>query len=223
MNSSVENMITGLFEFHFIVDSHDPLTEAHLFSVSQDLANDPDLINPRPTCAQTFYGKYPRQPMLTARFQGSETDAVTKATSIESILNKAGLRVIRLKVEAAAHNTGVDQDHQPNRYFEFHFKVPIASNAEWTRVETECRKFGAHLFFNPYSRTGRMQPVVTLRRYTSYAEAEADVTQLVKSLVQAGFPEPNGIEREYSILDSNVHLDEDWLFRGDPQNFITVA
>ena len=117
-------MISGLFEFHLIVDATDPLTEARLFAVCQDKQKDATLINPRPTCAQTFYGKYPRQPMLTARFSGTEAQALAKASALEADLETAGLEVLRVKVEAMAHNEGVDGDTTPYRYFEFHFKVP---------------------------------------------------------------------------------------------------
>jgi hypothetical protein len=199
------------------------LTEARLFCVCQDLATDPRLINPRPTCAQTFYGKYPRQPMLTAHFSGTQEEALAKVGLLQRYLESNQLRVLRVKVEAMAHNDGVDKDTTPGRYFEFHFKVPIVTNTQWNQVDTVCKRFGAHLFFNPYSRTGRMQPVVTLRRYTStYAEAEKDLNQLLGALADAGYPEPAGIEREYSIMDSNVYLDEDWIFRQTPENFITV-
>ena len=214
--------ITGLFELHLIIETT-PFSEATLFSFCVDKRNDKRLILVRPTCAQTFYGKYPRQPMLTAMFNGNEEEAVAMARSLAVEMCSAGMTVTRVKVEAMASNIGVPTQDASCRYFEFHFKVPIASSTEWKRLNDACVPHGAHLFFNPYSQTGRMQPVVTLRRYvSSLEEALKSLEQLIVSITQKGFPAPDGIEREYSVLDSNVYLDEGWLFKGQPDNFIIV-
>jgi hypothetical protein len=156
-------MISGVFEVHLIVQ---PCDQAQLFSFSLDKKNDQQCINPRPTCAQTFYGKYPNQPMLTFWFRGTEFEAIEYAQKTQTEMTQEGMDVLRLKVEAMAHNEGVPTtaEETKNRYFEFHFKVPIANSKEWERLKLICLKHGAHLFFNPYSQTGRMQPVVTLRR-----------------------------------------------------------
>jgi len=107
-------------------------------------------------------------------------------------------------------------------YFEFHFKVPVTCNAEWDAVRDLCLPFGAHLFFNSYSKGfGYMQPVVTLRRYdVDYKTAEADCQDLIKAVVAKGFEEPEKVHHEFSVLDTDVHYDENWLFTGDPRNFI---
>ena len=219
--------ITGLFELHLIIEPT-PYSEAKLFSFCIDKKDNGGLINLRATCAQTFYGKHPRQPMLTSMFRGTEEEAVTMARSLETEMTTEGMVVTRVKVEAMASNAGVPNSTTQNvpscRYFEFHFKVHISSSAEWNRLNQACVPHGAHLFFNPYSQTGRMQPVVTLRRYvSSFEEALSSLDQLISSTTTAGFPSPDGVEREYSILDTNVGLDEGWLFRERPDNFITVV
>lgn len=125
--------------------------------------------------------------------------------------------VARVKVEAMASDVQAEEGH----YFEFHFKIPITS-AEWIKLQNVCMPHGAHLFFNPYSQTGRMQPVVTLRRYVpSLDDAIVSLDRLLEVITKEGFPYPDGIEREYSILDTNVYLDDGWLFRTFCDNFIT--
>jgi len=117
-------------------------------------------------------------------------------------------------------NQGVPENCEDIHYFEFHFKVETKTNEQWNLVSEICAKYGSHLFFNPYSKTGTMLPVVTLRRYdVSKSSAKEELEKLQKELKDAGF-ELSSTEQEYSIWDSRVEMDRGWLFVDNPREFI---
>lgn len=216
----------GIFELHLIIEAT-PTSEAQLFAFCQDKRGTSKLINLRATCAQTFSGKFPRQPMVTLMYLGTQEEALTTISSLAEEMTAQKMNVIRLKVEAMTSNLDVPQVSPTSEqtanlpYFEFHFKIPTSSSEDWEKVRSVCLPHGAHLFFNPYSQTGRFQPVVTLRRYVEdVTKANIHLESLLQDITTAGWARPESIEREYSVLDTNVYLDEDWLFSGSPQNFI---
>lgn len=208
----------SIFETHIIVA---PSDQGLLFAFAKHF-NHTGVINPRATCAQTFYGLHPVQPMLTYWYSGQQEDAVHLANKTAADMNAFGMNVARVKVEASISGSVVPAEATGCHYFEFHFKVNVPTNEDWNRLAEICATHGAHLFYNPYSKTGTMVPVVTLRRYdTAKRQALVDVETLVQSLDLVGFEIIGGMEREYSVVDSNVHLDKGWLFEDDPKNFIT--
>lgn len=214
------NMIRGTFEVHLITK---PALEPELFGYVTDLlhSQSPHVIRPRPTCARSLYGDHPVQPMLTF-FTTGTVDGVTKLVQeIEHDMEKHGLPVLRTKIEAMVHNEGVPPslpDAEGTNYYEFHFKVDITGIADWNRLVKIITPYGAHLFFNPYSKT--LTPIVTIRRYTSLEDLEGTYADLHYLITEAGFTVSDP-EREYSVYDSNVDLDRNWLFRESPSNFIT--
>jgi hypothetical protein len=54
------------------------------------------------------------------------------------------------------------------------------------------------------------------------AEAEKELEGLLENLKLADFHASESVEREFSILDTNVFLDDGWLFAQNPENFIVV-
>ncbi len=216
---TTQQQIEGLFEVHLIVRVGD---QARLFAFYNDHST--QWIRPRPTCAQAFYGLYPTQPMLTLWLRGTDKSVLKEAGGIMSLMEKEGMNVIRLKVEAMPGSTGVPESVQDYQYYEFHFKVAIGHSREWHKLAKICAQYGAHLFFNSYSQTCRFKPVVTLRRYDStFEDAEKALNDLRDDI--SNHPEfimSSGIDKEYSVLDSNVLLDDGWLFsNGEPKRFIT--
>lgn len=207
-------MIKGLFEVHLITK---PEHQSALFGYITNLNND-KLIRPRPTCAHSLYGNYPIQPMLTFWINGTVEDVTHTVKDIETDMNSKNIPVIRTKIEAMAHNEGVPNECPEHHYFEFHFKVDIKNTTDWNKLVELITPIGGHLFYNPYNKT--LKPIVTIRRYTSLADLENIYKNTVDLLKTHGL-ESDSLEREYSVFDSNVHLDENWLFTGRPQNFIT--
>lgn len=217
--------IEGLFEVHLITK---PEYQTQLFGYITDLHLNffaKRLVNPRPTCAHALYGDHPIQPMLTFWVSG-ESEEVTALVFIiaEDMLQKS-IPIVRVKIEAMAHNQGVPDVCMGDHYFEFHWKVDIKSTADWNQLVQILTPFGGHLFYNPYSKT--MKPIITLRRYTSLTDLEALFVSVKRLLKEEGRRpnRPEGFEceapeKEYSVYDSCVDLDRNWLFRDDSRNFI---
>lgn len=203
----------GTFEVH-IITTADKQTE--LFAFITDL-NNTNITRPRPTCAVAKYGDYPVQPMLTFWCHGTLDKVNNIADEIIIDMINQNIPIIRTKIEAMAHNKGVPDVCTGEHYFEFHFKVAITSTKDWNDIVHLITPFGAHLFYNPYNKT--MTPVVTIRRYTSLTDLEK-VYQEVKHLLEDKQFTLTPTEKEYSVYDSDVNLDKNWLFEDTPQNFI---
>lgn len=209
-------MIKGLFEVHLITK---PEYQSALFGYITNLNND-KLIRPRPTCAHSLYGNHPVQPMLTFWINGSVNEVTETVKGIESDMNNKNIPVIRTKIESMAHNDGVPDKCDQEHYFEFHFKVNIKNTGDWNKLVELITPFGGHLFYNPYNKT--LKPIVTIRRYTSLTDLES-VYKTVIDVLKANGLESDSLEKEYSLFDSNVYLDQNWLFIEEPRNFITQA
>lgn len=216
----------GLFEVHIITK---PEYQTQLFGFITNL-KDSRLVRPRPTCAHALYGDCPVQPMLTFWLSG-HIDEVTKIVSnIESNMTDYKIPIIRTKIEAMPHNDGVpasvdnpeeSTSERPQAYagyFELHFKVKISNTSDWNEIAELIIPYGGHLFYNPYNKS--LNPIVTLRRYTSLADLE-NVFSHVKKILEDRKFSLTSPEKEYSVYDSNVNLDKNWLFEGKPTNFIT--
>lgn len=206
-------MIKGIFEVHLITE---PQYQTQLFGYITNLKNE-RLIRPRPTCAHALYGDYPIQPMLTFMVNGFLDEVTTIVSDIEKDMNVKQIPTIRTKIESMAHNEGVPENCSDDNYFEYHFKVGINGTKQWNDIVKLVMPFGAHLFYNPYNKT--LNPIVTLRRYNSLDELDSVYNKVKVLLENNGFT-LTSLEREYSVYDSNVNLDKNWLFQGEPTNFI---
>lgn len=205
----------GLFEVHLITT---PEYQTQLFGFITNL-NDKRLIRPRPTCAHALYGDYPVQPMLTFWLNGNIEDVKSIVYEVEDELRKI-VPIIRTKIEAMAHNQGVPTICTKDHYFEYHFKVLITSTADWNRLVQLITPYGAHLFYNPYNKS--LQPIVTIRTYTSLDYLDEIYQDVIKVLEENQFTH-HELEKEYSVYDSDVHLDKNWLFTEKENNFITTV
>lgn len=203
----------GTFEVHLITN---PDCQTKLFGYITNLTNK-NLIRPRPTCAHALYGDYPIQPMLTFWINGTINDIIDVVNDITMDMIKHDIPIIRTKIEAMAHNKGVPNICEDESYFEFHFKIEITNTKEWNDIVKLITPFGGHLFYNPYNKT--LNPIVTLRRYTSLDDLETTY-DIVKTILETNNYKLSSLEKEYSVYDSNVYLDQNWLFKEDPTNFI---
>ena len=207
-------MMKGMFEVHLITT---PENQTKLFGYITNL-NNKYMINPRPTCANALYGDYPVQPMLTFWLNDNieEVKKIVDNTVLD--MNDQGICIIRTKIESMAHNKGVPEKCKDSNYFEFHFKVEISNTNEWNDIANLIIPFGGHLFYNPYNKT--LNPIITIRRYTSLNDLET-IYSKIKSLLERHNYKLTAPEKEYSVYDSNVNLDKNWLFDDKPTNFIT--
>ncbi len=207
-------MITGLFEVHLITT---PESQNKLFGYITNITN-PKIIRPRPTCSNSLHGDYPVQPMFTFWFNGTTESVTDMVREVEKDMNDNQIPIIRTKIESMAHNTGVPLEISDDHYFEFHFKIKIYSTKDWNNIVNLISPYGAHLFYNPYNKS--LNPIVTIRRYEPLQQLE-DVYLNVKQLLEDNEYELSEPEKEYSVFDSNIALDKNWLFKGSPTNFIT--
>lgn len=201
-----------MYEVHLITTIQ---YQTQLFGYIANL-NDSRLIRPRPTCAHTLYGDYPIQPMLTFWIHGEYNNILNIVTFIENDMNNKGIPVLRTKIEALAHHATMAESH----YYEFHFKVKNINTSSWNELVHLITPFGAHLFYNPYSKT--LDPIGTIRSYDSLQQLQDIFNDLLALLTEHGFTITE-IEKEYSMLDTNVALDKNWLFHTEPHQFITTV
>lgn len=216
--------IWGNFEIHLITK---PEKQMQLFGCIENIKarNDKHIIRPRATCAYALYGKHRFQPMMTFWSHGSESEVTKKANEVANYLNSRDVPVIRLKIEAMAHNDNVPNAVTENHYFEFHFKVQgLEGTKDWDRLVDLTVPHGVHLFHNPYNKN--LVPILTIRSYVSLTDLEERYERLLKALenyceINEKFSVDLHVEKEYSVLDTDVNLDEDWLFQDNPTNFLT--
>jgi len=158
--------------------------------------------------------------MVTYWFNGKVEMAIQMAKTVTKKMEEFGMTILRVKVEAMAMNQSISKCSGPH-YFEFHFKVEIKDMGEWDKLAKVCLKHGAHLFFNPYSHKGYFVPVITLRRYDcKKEEAVKALEDMIAEVEKDGFKKQEKTQSEYAVLDSNVWLDEDWMFTTEPKNII---
>ncbi len=206
--------INGLFEIHIIVSECD---QSKLFAFVLN-NRDKDLIRLRPTCAYSLYGDHPIQCMMTFWLRGNESFVRNKVNTLNDTL-KTSFNILRIKIESLAHNSNVNDECENENYFEYHFKVNIESTEEWNKTAKIILPYGGHLFYNPYNKN--INPIVTIRRYTSLSDLDNVYQKVAKLLKDNSLKVEDTVEKEYSIYDSNVFLDKNWLFTETPKNFIT--
>ncbi len=207
-------MITGLFEVHLITN---PECQNKLFGYITNI-NNPKIIRPRPTCSNSLHGDFPVQPMFTFWFSGTTVSVTDMVKDVKQDMQNNDIPIIRTKIESMAHNNGVPSEISDDHYFEFHFKIKISGTKDWNKVVNLISPYGAHLFYNPYNKS--LNPTVTIRRYEPLQHLEG-VYLVVKELLESEGYELTEPEKEYSLFDSNIYLDKNWLFKDTPTNFIT--
>jgi hypothetical protein len=163
------------------------------------------------------HGDTPSQPMLTVRGSGTLADLHRLADGWRADLAAKGLRVLRVKIEAAPWNEGVpesDLDASDELYFEHHVKVLLPSDdthavdqLRWAIVEN-----GANVSRNARRRRGRHEErFVTQRcRGVGRATARTRLDALLAVLRDGGY-EVVEVEEEYVVHDDALHVDNGWL------------
>lgn len=163
----------------------------------------------------------PVQSMTCLRVLGSIESALQAARELGAALETQGFPTQRIKIEAAPWNSGVpvtaqDAAHEPaGRYFEFHARLIIPTDADLSGLARLCQIQGAHLSRNPLkTRLDRQQErFITLRvAETGRREAEGKAAVLTRHLEQAGWTIEDTI-MEYCLYDDHRALDAAWEAR----------
>ncbi len=162
-------------------------------------------------------GDTPSQPMLTVRGSGTLDDLHRIADAWRADLAEKGLRVLRVKIEAAPWNEGVpasDLDASDELYFEHHVKVLLPSDDHLAvdRLRWAVAGNGANVSRNARRRRGRHEErFVTQRcRGVGLATARTRLDALLAVLRDRGY-EVLEVEEEYVVHDDALHVDRGWL------------
>jgi hypothetical protein len=197
--------ISGVFEIHISVDP-EQIARLRLFTMKHKM---------KPILAVAQHGENPNQLMISKWTTGSVSVATERAKDIAAQLTDAGLRVVRVKVEAMASNAGVPQapnnDTSPSHYFEFHIKIPVADDRDWDELEKLASSHGCGVSFNAFK--DAVAALFTLRVAASrgYCVAEKMKDDLLAEIARAGFVAGGEVQREFSVLDTSPHYDAGWL------------
>lgn len=197
--------VSGVFEIHISVDP-EHIARLRLFTMKHKM---------KPILAVAQHGENQNQLMISKWTTGNASAAIERAKEIAAQLEGAGLRVVRVKVEAMASNAGVPQnpndDTSPSHYFEFHIKIPVADDREWDELERLASEHGCGVSFNAFKDT--VAALFTLRVAASrgYCIAEKMKDDLLVEIARAGFVAGGEVQREFSVLDTNPNYDAGWL------------
>ncbi|MEJ2857890.1 MULTISPECIES: nucleotidyl transferase AbiEii/AbiGii toxin family protein [unclassified Saccharothrix] len=162
-------------------------------------------------------GETPSQPMLTVTGSGTLEDLHRLADGWRADLAAAGLRVLRVKIEAAPWNEGVpasDLDASDELYFEHHVKVqlPFGKRDMVDRLRWAIAGTGANVSRNARRRRGlHEERFVTQRcRGVGLATARTRLDALLAALRGGGYKVLE-VEEEYVVHDDALHVDRGWL------------
>lgn len=160
------------------------------------------------------------QPMATWRRNDTILpNVLAEATERARLLERIGLFVVRVKIEADSSNDDVPSTErdallQPSgNYFEHHVKLRRVVAAGRELLLRVCLEHNAHLSQNAFREPaeGFEERFVTLRSYQMGRSAsEERLNYLLAALDLAG-EQIIDVESEYVVHDSNLALDAGWL------------
>lgn len=161
-----------------------------------------------------------QQPMASWRRAGTILpEVLEEARQRASVLEAAGFRVVRVKIEADPANEQVPMTNDAASlepagcYFEHHVKLRRHVDSGRDLLLQICHRHSAHLSHNAWRKSvdGMEERFVTLRSYqVGCSEAEQQLQNLLAALQVAG-EHVLEVESEYSVYDSNLALDDGWL------------
>jgi hypothetical protein len=213
----VDGDITGDFHVHLTVDA------GHVHGAAGGLAAVAGRHGLSHTRIVLSHGEVPDQPMLTGRVHGTLPEARARADHWVRALDTEGLRVVRVKVEAAAGNRGVPRhDAQawsapPERHFEQHVKV-LLDAADVPRLTAVATGLGSHVSRNArrVRDDGAEERFVTRRAHgIGLDTARTGLGRLLDGLRDNDFTVIE-VEEEYVVHDSNPGTDAGWAGSGRP-------
>lgn len=163
-------------------------------------------------------GATPSQPMLTVAGSGTLAELHGLAARWRADLVTAGLRVLRVKIEAAPWNEGVprfDEDADEDLYFEHHVKVllPAGDCRALSALTSAVQDHGARPSRNARRKhdDSYEERFVTQRCHgVGRPVARARLDALLAALRDGGF-EVLEVEEEYVVHDDAPHVDRGWL------------
>ena len=184
--------------------------ELHLTCGAMDAARIPSFVEVceqvglKPLLIDLAHGEQKQQPMATTWLRGDLAEAKAEAVALAQWLARAGMAVLRVKVEAPIQ--GHECLSRPDEYFEWHGKLRVH---DASALQHLCERDGARLWRN--SLKGQTDACfVTLRSREALDGFKARVAALADQLERQGWPLLKQ-ETEICLLDSRESLDAGWL------------
>ncbi|GAM20813.1 hypothetical protein SAMD00019534_039880 [Acytostelium subglobosum LB1] len=212
---------SGLFEIHITVknDEHAPSLDTFRQVCSTTGC--------KPVLIELPKGQHPTQMMTSSYHRGTLIEIQSLAYELANKFICNNFTITRIKIEIMFSCVGVpltDLDAQqvsPENYFEFHIKLNLPANQDYVLLHQLIDKHQAHLSKNAFKAnndTGEQQRFVTMRMYhIGKDKAEARYLACLQDLEDNNFKVDSKM-REYSIYDSNVHLDAGWIEKSTSQH-----
>jgi hypothetical protein len=165
-------------------------------------------------------GMQVEQPMATWRRDDTVLpDVLAEATERAQDLERAGVAVVRVKIEADPSNDDVPTSDSAAllqgscNYFEHHVKVRREAAAGYELLLRACLDHAAHLSRNAWRKAaeGFEERFVTLRSYRMGRFASEQQLQRLLAALEGAGEQIIDVESEYTVHDSNLALDAGWL------------
>lgn len=197
---------SGLFEIHISVDPT-KIADLRLFCIKEN-------IKPILACSKTGTNK--NQLMISKWTNGNYIKAFQIMHDISEKLNKNNITVVRSKIEAMQSNNDIPQDENniftdEYFYFEYHMKYIVKNSDEYDMLEKYVNMFGGAVSFNAFKEN--INALVTLRIAGTRGlnKATKMKNEFIDKLKNHDFNFTCEIQREFSVYDSNVKYDDEWL------------
>lgn len=207
-----DEILNNLKEFRGTFDVHVTVDEKQVYIVNQYC----NLNKIGLAYAIGKTGRHNQQLMTSTLVQNTTgATALLDAVTLAKNLEKQGITVLRIKLEAMAENPAVENfkktnEYKKNRcyYYEFHFKVSIRSEEDQKLLEKLCDKHKVSYAINFLSKN-RFDPLISFRTRGDYKKSlklrQAFIDDLVKHQLT---PLSDGTHYEFTIFDNNYGLDE---------------
>lgn len=156
--------------------------------------------------------------MTSSVFYGENAGAYNKAWEISFFLKERGYDVVRQKIETIPWHPAAPSDKHANPfmpkncYFESHIQI-ITTTDRKSELEVIAHKNSAHLSRNFFKKVSDNEYIImlTLRKKEGTYEKFTKELEVLKSDVLAANFVTKKIEVEFSIYDTNLSHDYNWI------------
>lgn len=159
--------------------------------------------------------------MTSSKFYGDNRGAFEYMKGISAGLTKAGLKVVREKIETVPWCPAAPSEKHstyympPGCYFECHFGVLVHNDDELERLKGKAVDLNAHLSKNVFKRFEDGSYVIMFT-YRDYATTRENFRRNIDTIKEVLATNQLTVEREvieFSIYDTKVTHDSQWLQR----------
>ena len=213
---SIDN-IHGTFDVHITVDEND-IYKFNQYCIFKGIAI---------AYAVGPHGNHKQQLMTSGYVQNkSSKEAIADAHKLAQELQKADIKVLRIKIEAMSEAKGVAEFIKTSEYakhieyyFEFHWKITLKTLEHQKKLEQLCVQNNASYALNFLSQN-RKDPLIAFRvKAKTIAEAHKARDRVMEQCIALDLAIlDKGRHNEFIIYDTNYSLDKNFV--PDPLNLL---